>query len=250
MTGFSLFALRKLVPAFAAAGIAFCAFCAAVTPAAAQSLVAAPPDPAAGSTPLTAPPPAPLRAAPEAETKQGVPPETKRDVPPGTMHGAMPEDAIAKALTDMTGDDDAAPAPAPAATGYFNAAPKADIDVAAKELAEQQRARQTPAATKFMPQTSLVVTSVESCLAKLPPEEAGEIRLHSRQPYTDCRRLLNAHAHARHHYAAVQQADALTPVTPRNFIRVVTPVSSATEDAGPGTADLPFNGGEWHATKK
>lgn len=65
------------------------------------------------------------------------------------------------------------------------------------------------------------VTSVKSCLDKLPPEEAAEIRLRYSKPYQECQRRL--HSQAIQKAKPVSEEDMQKPAvaeSPRNFVRV------------------------------
>lgn len=65
------------------------------------------------------------------------------------------------------------------------------------------------------------VTSVKSCLEKLPPEEATEIRLRYSKPYQECQRRL--HSQAVQKAKPASEEDMQKPAAaenPRNFVRV------------------------------
>ncbi len=72
---------------------------------------------------------------------------------------------------------------------------------------------------------SLVVTSVEGCLKKLPPDSAEEIRLHFDKPYQECQQRLRQQEQKQRSAKTGEngQTDGQgAPVAegPRNFLRV------------------------------
>jgi hypothetical protein len=102
---------------------------------------------------------------------------------------------------------------------------------------------------------SYVVTTLDKCFDQLGPAEAAQIKDHSLHPYADCHSRLREKQQALQHYDAAATAAALTPVTPRNFVRVQTgPDNGALNAAGGGLRTAPANtgyhGGYWHADQQ
>lgn len=65
------------------------------------------------------------------------------------------------------------------------------------------------------------VTSVKSCLDKLPPEDAAEIRLRYSRPYQECQRRLHSQTLQNAKPATAEEIqNPVAAENPRNFIRV------------------------------
>lgn len=116
--------------------------------------------------------------------------------------------------------------------------PKAELDAMAgrpvdKEPAKEQQ--QLPPQTGMQMQ-SFTVTSVEKCLSQLPPAEAAEVRARYVKPYEECNNRVMANTRAQKTYEAGKQQEALTPETPRNYVRVAVPKGEAAASQDTNTA--------------
>lgn len=75
-------------------------------------------------------------------------------------------------------------------------------------------------------QKSVIVTSLQKCLAQLDPESALDVQQNYLKPYQECRARLYRKLQERKTASAQKEAVAATPETPRNYVRV-TPSRSA-----------------------
>ena len=102
---------------------------------------------------------------------------------------------------------------------------------------------QKAAAPQQQQMQSLTVTSVEKCLEQLPPAEALEVRTRYVKPYEECRNRVGANARQEKTVTAEKQAEALTPETPRNYIRVSVPKEApAVQNGGKDTSTTDGSG--------
>lgn len=158
---------------------------------------------------------------------------------PPAEENADPPEVAAPVMTNRT----VAPAPAyrdpdppvvPNGGGSWSL-PQQDLDAMAERPAQgaapqQQQAAQQPTPMQAIQvqgqmqgMQSMSVTSIDKCLAQLPPAEAAEIRTRYVKPYEECRNRVGANARAQKTVEVTKQEEALTPETPRNYIRVSVP---------------------------
>jgi len=181
-----------------------------------------------------APPAAENADAPEVApplNHEEAPPQNYEEAPP-QMTNRVPAAAPAPAYRD--------PNPPIISTGGGSwSLPQEELDAMAgrppssapKAAAQQQQPQQV--------MQSLSVTSVEKCLEQLPPAEALEVRTRYVKPYEECRARVGANARQQKTVTAEKQAEALTPETPRNYIRVSVPkeTPAAKDNSTAGKAD-------------
>jgi hypothetical protein len=186
----------------------------------------------------TAPHPAALQNYAGSAGQGYADPAQVTQAPPADINADAPEVSEPVAAAPAT----PAPAPAPApvyrdpnppvqSTGGGSwSLPQAELDAMAGrpvQNAPAQAQQQLPPQNGMQMQ-SFTVTSVEKCLSQLPPAEAAEIRARYVKPYEECNNRVMSNTRAQKTIEAGKQQEALTPETPRNYIRVAVPQGGAT----------------------
>lgn len=129
-----------------------------------------------------------------------------------------------------------------------DAAPSSTGTIHSYSSANAATPKTTQDAQSLGQKNDYVVTPVSSCYAKLPPDVALDIKLHSPHPYQDCQNAVANRLSEKRHYSAALEAAKLIPETPRNFVRVITPAAPAMYQTDAQTP--PPAGGYWKAGGK
>lgn len=169
------------------------------------------------------------------------------EAPPAVENADAPE-VTAPQMTNRAASAPVAPAPAyrdpnppiVSTGGGSWSLPQEELDAMAGR--PPSAASKAAAAQQQPPQQvmqSLSVTSVEKCLEQLPPAEALEIRTRYVKPYEECRNRVGANARKEKTVEAGKQAEALTPETPRNYIRVSVPKEEPARDTSTAAGSKP-----------
>ncbi|MEZ0260270.1 MAG: hypothetical protein ACAH80_04630 [Alphaproteobacteria bacterium] len=171
---------------------------------------------AAGGNPFADPQYTQQSAAP-AQVSEPPPAEETADAP----EVSAPRTPSARAYRD--------PNPPVESTGGGNwSLPQQDLDAMANRPSQGgapqvQQQQQAPQQAQLPTMQSMSVTSIDKCLDQLSPAEALEVRTRYVRPYEECRNRVGANARKQKTVEAGKQAEALTPETPRNYVRVAVP---------------------------
>jgi hypothetical protein len=128
---------------------------------------------------------------------------------------------------------------APLQTGSWSAAAAdakaATAAAAADAAAVAAAAREAGAAAPAAASNSIVVTSLSTCLDKLDPADANEVRTRYVKPYAECQYRLREKLERKAEAKKTAQ-EAPVAASPRNYLRVQAPDADAEKTSARSTA--------------